>query len=441
MARRSNSLSVGRGRLGWMSDGNPDTPETATLLEDDGRRITLTVPWPPQSRGSQYERWFSGELVHYGDDPDRNRFSYRVPEILWFEDSHGPVALVGCRAASSHGTLFGGAGQGIAVVSYAVFGVRGDFRKINGLRSELPGLGDWMGLRSITQTVKTDHENRISSVEIRAKAPEALRLDRRLNLTIRPNWRTSHDRADSTTVRESLQIESLVSRPRDWDEHLGVHRAVRDLLDVATWRPNELAELRALRMDEPERTMAATPVGPKWAPVLTRSLRRQSAAPSRLDHLFTFENVGVEGVRRWFRLRDRFRRGVDPMLSLLDLEGAHVGIMMAQSGLAFEAIGYELALEAGESSGKADSEPHIARLRRVVDSLPEGLLEDVVDVDDWARRSTDSYNAVKHANRTMPDPLTLLNTERESELIFRTWVATRIGVPSTELKKRLAADR
>lgn len=442
VAAVKNTLVVGRGRLGWMVDGNPDTPETAVLLEDDGSDITLTVPWPAGSRNSAYERWFVGGSVRYGDDPDKIRFAYRVPEILWFHDPHGSVALVRCQASGSNSDLFSGPGQGVASVSFAVFGARRDFRTINGLRTEIPGLGDWIGLRSITRSTKTDDKNRYSSVEIKAESPDPLYLDRRLNLTIRPNWSTSTDEPDSTTVRETLRVESLVMRPRTWEEHLEAHQSVRDLLDIATWRPSEYAALHALRSDDPERTMSGAEVGPRWAAVLTRRLRRPKSSTSRVDHLFTFDDIGTTGFRRWVRLRDRFERGINPMLGLLDFEGAQVQTTVAQSGLAFEAIGLELAVEDGVAREKAGREPHRTRLGRLAESLPQGLFSGVVDdLGDWATRSTESYNAVKHANRTMPDLLTLLNTERENELIFRAWVANRIGVPASRLRHALERDR
>ena len=39
-----------------------------------------------------YMRWF-GRGIHFGDDPDRTKFSYRPPRVLIFRDYHGTVVL------------------------------------------------------------------------------------------------------------------------------------------------------------------------------------------------------------------------------------------------------------------------------------------------------------------------------------------------------------
>ena len=89
-----NEMVVGVPRLGWLADGGKETPATATLLQDDGKRISLTIPWQG-SGDSPYERWFCGNTVQWGDDPEGARFSYKVPDVLWFEDGQGHPALTG----------------------------------------------------------------------------------------------------------------------------------------------------------------------------------------------------------------------------------------------------------------------------------------------------------------------------------------------------------
>lgn len=53
---------------------------------------------------------------------------------------------------------------------------------------------------------------------------------------------------------------------------------------------------------------------------------------------------------------------------------------------------------------------------------------------------TRSYNSIKHANRTPVDRLQSLNAWREGILVFRGWVALRLGVPKDRLLQRLQFD-
>lgn len=435
-----NTLRIGESRLGQLFDDDPATPLVTALLENDGNRITLRVPWERDGHGGPYRRWFSGSSIRWGDDPDQTRFKYRVPEILWFDDPRGPVALVGCRSLGSQ-SLVGGAGEGIVGVTFAVIGGRGDYRKINGLRTELPGLADWIGLRAVTSKVEQDSSGRVTAFELKASSPEALRLDRRMNMRVHANWRTSGAEADTTAVVEALQVETKVATPRRWEEHLALHQIVRDLLDVAAWELTPYSSLYMHRVDDPHTAMSGRIVGDQWVPVHTRSLRSSGDHPARREYLFRFDDIGVAGFRRWARLHKDFRRGLGPMLALLDLRSAHVETRIAQSGVALEAIGYSLALEAGASARTAGKEPHAKRLERIASELPTGALQDVIpDLAGWIAQSNDAYNGVKHANRVLPNPIDLLNAERENEIVFRAWVSTRIGLADNTLRQRLRSD-
>lgn len=435
-----NELVENVPRLGWLVDGDPTTPEVATLLQDNGKRITLTVPWDDAFHGSPYERWFAGEGTEYGDDPDRARFTYKVPDILWFEDLAGPVVLVGCRNGGYSQTL-GSVGQGVVNVAFAVLGGRGDYRTINGLRSEVPGLADWIGLRSVSRERHTE-EGRLSGLTLSASAPAPLPLDRALNLHIRPTWRTSTDAGpDSIALHESLEIETLVSRPRTWDEHLDVHRRVRELLSVAAWKPMGHASQWVQRSDDPIRVMSGEAVDTRWAPVRTHSLRNHAPLDDRTSFLFHFHHIGVQGYRRWVRIQRQFRRGIVPLVGLVDFPNMPLEMRVAQSGIGFEALGLALAIEAGCSRGPAEKENHRKRLQRIADDLPSGIIRTVIDdLSGWADRSASAYNGVKHADREMPDLLTLVNVERENELVFRAWVANRIGVAHDHLERSLDQD-
>jgi hypothetical protein len=106
--------------------------------------------------------------------------------------------------------------------------------------------------------------------------------------------------------------------------------------------------------------------------------------------------------------------------------------------MGFEAIAYVLALDAGCSDKQAAREPHVDRLGRIASGVPEALMP---HLDSWPQRSADAYNGVKHANRDLPDQLTMANVQRENCLVFRLWIARNIGVPTEVLARNLRTDR
>lgn len=435
-----NVLAVGKPRLGWFADGNPNTPETATLLQDDGCQITLTVPWIEVGPPGQYQRWFYGTTARFGDDPDRTRFTYKVPGSLSFADVDGHVALVGCRAAGMRHRLAAGPGQGIVNVQVAVLGARGlDYGRINGLRSAVPGLGGWVGLRSLTEEVTTDGAGRVKAVDLRLESPSLVKLARNLNLCLHPNFGVSKPaEADTTSLHESLEIQTLVKQPRGWEEHLGAHNTVRDLVDIAAWRPFGYSQQTAHRSDDPERVLSGELIGPKWAPVRTHAVRSHEPFADRPQFLFSFPDVGTAGFKRWVRLRERYWRGVSPMLSILDQKGAYVDTRLVQSGIGLDGIGYQVALDARVRRDLADRESYAMRLGRIVSQL---LVEPPFDPEAWIRRSASAYNAAKHADREMVDVLTRANTLRENILVFRLWIAGQVGVTPETLARNLPLAR
>jgi hypothetical protein len=77
------------------------------------------------------------------------------------------------------------------------------------------------------------------------------------------------------------------------------------------------------------------------------------------------------------------------------------------------------------------------RLDRIIQDV-EGLLPFVDET--WSRRMANTYNSVKHANRDLPQAVDVANSWREGALLFRTWVASELGVDHNELRTRITRD-
>jgi len=438
-----NVVADGHPRIGYLADGDPRTPALPGQLARVANGIELRVPCL-EDRGSDRPmmRWFTGPDAHYGDDPDKTLFQYAPPDELEFHDASGRVALVGCHSRGyRHG--FGGVGEGLLDVDFALPGASNAarYQTINGLRSRIDGLGRWLRRPTVTTTPVLDDDSRIRAVDVHAEAPPETRIQRSLNLALRPNFRFGPGASpDDVVISEGMLVETLVRRARGWDEHIEMHSGVRDLLRVASWRRLNFLGHEATRDDDPLRTMDGASHGRQWHPVETvrTGIGPSVAMGPGFPFLFVWEDIGAAGVRRWLEQRQSMSRAVDPMLGLLSLKGASVEAHWSQLGIGLEALGYLLARRDGLSKSKAEGLSFGSRLTQVVEDtrLPVGF-----DVHSWVDDARVHYRAVKHADRTLPDRVELVESYYRGVMLFRVWLAGQLGVPRGEFEHRLLLDR
>ena len=161
-------------RIGWIIDGTTATPDRPAMITDDGEQIILTVPWLGDDAGDPYGQWFSGDR--------------RMPDTLWFRDSAGTVALVGCRLGStSRTTVWGTLGDGRVAVDHAVIGGRPtvDYPQVNMVRTRAPLLTAWTALRSLSVQRTTDEVGRVQSVTATVGSTDPIHLGGDLALTVK----------------------------------------------------------------------------------------------------------------------------------------------------------------------------------------------------------------------------------------------------------------
>lgn len=434
-----NELRPGTLRVGWIhTERNRESVIEGWTLQADGELFRLIHA----SRGffglrDQVTRWASDGSTGWGDDPDRTKYQYGPPEILWFVDSSGCVTLT---KPAGFGHRRSGYGDRVELrYRRAVLGgpTLTDYRRINGLRSELPGLRGWMAVAT-TQPVSTlDNEGKVVSVSFSVTAPAAVRLTRNLNLEARPSFSTRRD-GDTFAVDELLYIQSQVRGPaRPWDEHLVLHRAVRDLLRVSSWMPMSFGKQFASHTDDRQRTADGKSFGPRWSGVETPK-SSPPPVPDRHDFLFRFGDInGGPGVRRWLRIRSDFWRGLAPLLDLVEDRRAPVDIRVAQAAIGLDAIGYQLVLESGRTPSEARRMSHASLLRRVWRDMS---VHPDVKQSYWVDLGNRCYQGTKHADRESASLDELLEVEKLHQLVFRLWVAQRLGMERGVLADRLSTD-
>lgn len=427
----ANQLVQGTPRVGWLIDGDEDTPHQAVMLEDRGDRVTLSIPLQGFHAGP-YGRWFASG-VQFGDDPERSKHSYSPPRALMFQDTDGPVVLLGCRADKWRAS---GVGVGQIVPTWVVFGARHlRYERITGMRSEIPGFSAWIGATSRVVTPTTDADARVQRLEVTLDAPAPTRLAAPLNLTMVPSWRTSHANNRRTfSVHDIVWVETKMRRPIALEDHLSLHGAIRDLVALSAWENFGFATTHVNRDDDPVWLLGEP--SPRWCPARSYLLTPHDDWPRCPQFLFTFNDIGIKGIRKWLRLRKHFSAPIGALVALLDSPGAYVESRILQAGAALEHLGYQLAVEQG-----LNPKSQVNFNSAVNYVLNDIKVDPLSDSAGWKTRVNACYMGTKHPDRPKQDLLTIAQTHAQTLLVLRAWLAGRLGAPAAELEGRLANDR
>lgn len=450
----NNELIVGEPRLGWLIDGNPETPEAAVMLRDTGSVIELRIPLQGVfGEEGPYGRWWSS-CTMYADDPERTKYSYTPPRVMLFHDDCGVVALVGCRAGGAHKSL--GAGYGVIVANYAVLGGRSlKYDKVNGMRSDIPAMASWTGITSMIVKTNNDAEGLLESVQVELKRLSPVSISRTLNLAIHPLWEARQPRT-AFSARERIMLGTMVKDARSWEDHLMVHGAVWDLVSIAAWRPFTVARLEVCRGDDFVKTSRGTTE--RWSQVVTHRLPKYSDDKSRKpSFLFWYDNIGARGVKRWLHLREEYTDAFDPFLSILRSDEPWSDANVVQIGIVLEKLGYLIDIKKNEGAhlNGQDQLSFMKALQVILDDMPvtpfvddDTATDNMPDNESSAGNTSDAWKAniraaymgLKHADRTLPDSLDLINALRKSILVVRFWIANQLGVHQNVLEDGRKSD-
>ncbi|MEC5200561.1 hypothetical protein RCH21_002807 [Arthrobacter sp. PL16] len=431
-----NELTSGEPRLGWLVDGDPGTESGAVMLQDTGNTIDLTVPLRGMfDENDPYGRWWSSG-VHFGDDPDRIKHSYKPPRVLLLEDARGSVVLVGCRSTGSTSNF--DVGLGHIVANYAVLGgshLR--YEKVDGLRTEIPAMAAWTRLSSIKIKIESNEKNRIQSVQMTLANAEPIALARPMNLMMRSSWRTERP-SGGFLAYEGVELETSVDRARPWEEHLQIHGAVLDLVSVAAWKSFGISSTKVRRIDDPHRNLAGGDMGERWLAVATYRLPKHDGWTKDPHFLFPYGEVANRGVSRWLRLRKKYGRVVGP-LNILRSDDPWGHPSVVQSGIALEALGYLIDVEKNNGASlNSRKQMNFKPGLRVI--LADMQVSPFADTEGWIERADAAYMGAKHPDRPEPDSLTMLNTLRENLLVLCFWIGLQLGVKPKSLVDALRMD-
>ncbi|WP_366505266.1 ApeA N-terminal domain 1-containing protein [Tessaracoccus sp.] len=303
--------------------------------------------------------------------------------------------------------------------------------KVNGLRSEIDGLAAWLRLSAHATTTSFTQEGRPLQTSTTMSAVPDVALARVMNLSAMVIGRLPTPSRSEVVYRSRVYIRTLRARECDWESHLDIHFAICNLLRIAAWKRLDFLSHEAHNSRECIQIPGGVSL-PEWYGVRTALTGVSVPAWSERDRfMFDYQDIGKVGVRKWLQLAKRYARGLDPFVSLLDLEGATIDAGIAQLGIAFEAIGYELFQERGKSENAANKKPVVDRVDLLVQDVSRTLS---FQPSTFGGRFAESYNSVKHANRPQIDPALKQEHFQQGVELVRKWIAYRLGVSAQTLR-------
>lgn len=410
----------------------------ATLDEQEHGGVLLRIPYLV---GNFPERWFwSDRALHIGKDGKPVPPEAPPSELDYF-DNRGAVGLVGCRTAPG-GMRFGGAtaaaGVGELRANFAVENAEraSNYAKINGFRSEIDGLGYWMDLWAHRTTVTMPKDGTPMAVTTTLTLPPDVRLASRLNLCATVQGTAPFSQQSEVRYTSKAMLQTYSTKQRDWVEHLQLHRDIRDLLRVAIWKPITFRSHQATNAKEKVAIQSGESAKSRWCNVQTAVTDIGAAVWGKDERpLFVFHDLKVVGIGRWLRFARTNRRGLAPFLRLLDIREGTIDEHMTQLGIAIEALGYQAFLDSGSSQKGADRKTMEQRVRKFASQVT-GCVKNIPAT--FAKDLADGYNAVKHANRPVPNPADLLASYHLGVTIVRAWITLQLGVSESTIAQRLS---
>lgn len=311
-----------------------------------------------------------------------------------------------------------------------------DFGSPHGLQSRVSGLREWMNQSSWV-------ERRSFSVE--SSLLEFASVDQPdihvadcdgVSLAIRFNFGVERD-GENTVLTDTARCLTRSEPGTAWNDHVRLHRAVRDLLVLSRWHEESCLEEFVLHKSDPMKSMDGKSHGEQWRRVVVPHMHEPRRAPRSRRHIIEYSEIGAEGLQRWIELRNAFSRALDPVLSCIELRQTTAQTLLAHTGPGLEALGYLLLLQDGLSEGQASGKTLREKLGRVVADVDAAL---PFDGQVWADQFTKNYNSLKHANRGAPEATDVLNSWREGVLLVRAWTALTLGVAPELVRDRLSND-
>jgi hypothetical protein len=431
----ANELKVGDRRYGNIVDGDPDTPTLHATLERTEKGVSFSMTFDHEETPA-YRRWFTTDGLIAVDGTEDTK-PVGPPSNLMFEDSHGQIALLGCRAVGWHTNYQ--TGYGTIQASAAVIGAPSTtYAKITGLQSEVSGLRSWVGATSVDDDWSRDPETKKMKLTVVLEAPDPISIPDS-GLSLAPNFAYS-TKNGTVSIRDVVNLVHHTEQEEPWHVHQEAQSSVRDLLAISRWRAETVTPAFVSRPDDLLPDGEDQAIGrPWWRKAVYSGLPSPMEETTKVEHLIWWNELKPEGMAKWIKLRRDFTRAVEPVVSSIYNKDSMIESQLTQVAIGLEALGYLIAMrDDGSTEKEANDLSFKQRLIRISQDVP-GILPFVNDA--WAQSMATTYNSVKHVNRPPQQLPIVANSWREGTLLFRAWIVAELGLDHEVIKSRIARDR
>jgi hypothetical protein len=415
-------------RIGFLHAGDQDDdplPAGYELGDDGNVRITAAF-----SLDDNRFNWWGGRcnesLVH---DPESEKSEDALPSEMTYRDAVGNIGLIECTTETCRKSVgIRSLGCFTLLAQYTIESPQNtsNYQKINGLRSEIDGLTSWLGIDAHAME-KSFSDQGIAKLGI---VPNIL-LSQTMRLTATVTDPPAAPNSSETTPYSTASIQTAVDQTSSWEDHLTIHGRIRDLLRIAGWKKFNFLSHKAYSSHESQPAKDGEP-SLKWRNVQIAASEVGKPHPRRRENfLFRYPDVSDDGIDRWLHLAQAYQRGLDPFVSLLNLSGATIDAMIAQLGIALEAIGYQVLVANGLSSNGANKKSVRQRIEHLVADIGDGVLS--FNASNFGEEFASSFNSAKHANLEVVAPDVKQEHFWQGVELVRKWIALRLGVSKSKL--------
>lgn len=449
-----NTLEIGQVRVGWLYPGEVKEGAgiPATLVRE-GHRVQALIPVESRYSSSPAARWGT-EGGCYGDDPDRTKYQYKVPNNMYFIDDRGPVLLADCRISGGRERTFslGGVLQKVSVGA-AIFSSRAyNTNSFNGYRTEIENLSQWFQMNTIkTRPVceEVDGAYRVKSVETKASSAGEILIDESRGLKFKSDFTVVPNSSSTKVVYESHDVlESYRDETIPFIKGMKEHDAIRDLLMISSWSVHQFVSIVVSR-DNDRGNLGAI----AWRNVISeRWETTKNIDIDNKDFIFTYNDIESDGVRKWLEISEKYPRALNPILATIRWNSGTVENELFNLCSGVEALGRYIYQESPDKSlgGSKNGKIYLHNaLQNIINQIPKGVLPYVKKFENsrngkvvnslpgWADKINNSYNSVKHYGDEEIDYGNIFESIDLLRIIIVSWVGARLGAKPEILRDSL----
>ena len=449
-----NTLEVGQVRVGWLYPGEVEEGKgiPATLVRD-GHRVQALISVESRYSSSPAARWGT-EGGCYGDDPDRTKYQYKVPNNMYFIDDRGPVLLADCRISGGRERTFslGGVLQKVSVGA-AIFSSRAyNTNSFNGYRTEIENLSQWFQMNTIkTRPVceEVDGAYRVKSVETKASSAGEILIDESRGLKFKSDFTVVPNSSSTKVVYESHDVlESYRDETIPFIKGMKEHDAIRDLLMISSWSVHQFVSI-AVSRDNDRGYLGAI----AWRNVISE--RWETTKNIDIDNknfIFTYNDIETDGVRKWLEISEKYPRALNPILSTIRWDSGTIENELFNLCSGVEALGRYIYQESPDKSlgGGKNGKIYLHNaLQNIINQIPKGVLpyvkkfenscngKVVNSLPEWADKINNSYNSVKHYGDEEINYENIFESIDLLRIIIVSWVGAQLGAKPEILRDSL----